>query len=64
MAPPVLFGGDGKDKLSGDDGHDVLKGKKGDDELFCGDGVDMADGGVHVSGDSADPDCELVLNVP
>ena len=60
----LIRGGKGDDTLLGNDGDDILFGNKGDDMMFCGDDPDIADGGPHIVQDTADPDCEFVLNVP
>ena len=44
--PAVLFGGDGKDQLTGGAGDDLLIGGAGDDRLDGGDGRDLLFGGA------------------
>ncbi len=59
-----LNGGPGTDKLQGGLGDDTMLGEGGPDEFICDGGVDSADGGIDVQVDTADVDCESVVNVP
>ena len=58
-----LDGGGGPDRLSGGGGNDTLYGAAGDDLLIGDNGLDVCDGGIHITGDTADDTCELTVNI-
>jgi hypothetical protein len=59
----VLMGGPGNDMLRGGSGNDTLDGGSGNDTLTGEAGNDVCEGGVHVTGDTADVSCELRLGI-
>lgn len=60
----TIYGWNGNDTLNGGSGNDKLYGEAGDDALDGGLDADTCNGGAHVTGDTAAPSCEIIINVP